>query len=54
MKPKYKLEFDDVMKQKAQKEIDRGIEKLEEKYGDKIKDEKVKDAANKLLKGLFN
>nr|WP_155685994.1 AsmA family protein [Aliivibrio fischeri] len=52
--PKYKLEFDDVMKQKAQKEIDRGIEKLEEKYGDKIKDEKVKDAANKLLKGLFN
>lgn len=53
-KPKYKLEFDDVMKQKAKKEIDRGIEKLEEKYGDKIKDEKVKEAANKLLKGLFN
>lgn len=53
-KPKYKLEFDDVMQQKAKKEIDRGIEKLEEKYGDKIKDEKVKDAANKLLKGLFN
>lgn len=53
-KPKYKLEFDDVMQQKAKKEIDRGIEKLEEKYGDKIKDEKVKEAANKLLKGLFN
>ncbi len=54
IKPKYKLEFDDVMQQKAKKEIDRGIEKLEEKYGDKIKDEKVKEAANKLLKGLFN
>lgn len=53
-KPKYKLELDDVMQQKAKKEIDRGIEKLEEKYGDKIKDEKIKDAANKLLKGLFN
>ncbi|PQJ89639.1 AsmA family protein [Aliivibrio sifiae] len=53
-KPKYKLEFDDVMQQKAKKEIDRGIEKLEEKYGDKIKDEKVKEAADKLLKGLFN
>lgn len=53
-KPKYKLEFDDVMQQKAKKEIDRGIEKLEEKYGDKIKDEKLKEAANKLLKGLFN
>ncbi|MDD9195476.1 AsmA family protein [Aliivibrio sp. S3MY1] len=53
-KPKYKLEFDDVLQQKAKKEIDRGIEKLEEKYGDKIKDEKVKEAANKLLKGLFN
>lgn len=53
-KPKYKLEFDDVMQQKAKKEIDRGIEKLEEKYGNKIKDEKVKEAANKLLKGLFN
>ena len=53
-KPKYKLEFDDVMQQKVKKEIDRGIEKLEEKYGDKIKDEKVKEAADKLLKGLFN
>ncbi len=52
--PKYKLEFGDVMQQKAKKELDRGIEKLEAKYGDKIKDEKVKDAANKLLKGLFN
>ncbi|KGY08150.1 AsmA family protein [Vibrio sinaloensis] len=48
--PKYKLVFDDVLKQKAEKEIDRGVEKLT----DKIKDEKTKDAVNSLIKGLFN
>ncbi|MFY2162167.1 AsmA family protein [Vibrio alginolyticus] len=48
--PKFKLVFDDVLKQKAQKEIDRGIEKLT----DKIKDEKTKDAVDGLLKNLFN
>lgn len=53
-KPKYKLVFDDVLKQKANKEIDRGLKKLDEKLGDKIKDEKTKDAVNNLLKGLFN
>ncbi len=52
--PKFALVFDDVLKQKAQKEIDRGIEKLDEKYGDKIKDEKTREAVNGLLKGLFN
>lgn len=52
--PKFKLVFDEVLKQKAQKEIDRGLKKLDEKLGDKIKDEKTKDAVNKLLKGLFN
>jgi len=52
--PKFKLVFDDVLKQKAQKEIDRGLEKLDEKYGDKIKDEKTREAVNGLLKGLFN
>ncbi|MEZ8883601.1 AsmA family protein [Vibrio sp. 10N.261.51.A7] len=52
--PKFALVFDDVLKQKAQKEIDRGLEKLDEKYGDKIKDEKTRDAVNGLLKGLFN
>ncbi|MFA0673773.1 AsmA family protein, partial [Vibrio sp. 10N.222.51.A6] len=52
--PKFGLVFDDVLKQKAEKEIDRGIKKLEEKYGDKIKDEKTRDAVNGLLKGLFN
>ncbi|WKY58948.1 AsmA family protein [Vibrio sp. SNU_ST1] len=52
--PKFGLVFDGVLKQKAEKEIDRGIKKLEEKYGDKIKDEKTRDAVNGLLKGLFN
>ncbi|MDW6003492.1 AsmA family protein [Vibrio mangrovi] len=47
--PKYKLVFDDVAKQKVEKEIDRGLKKLD----DKIKDEKTKKALNKLLKGLF-
>jgi len=48
--PKFKLVFDDVLKQKAQKEIDRGVEKLT----DKIKDEETKKAVDGLLKGLFN
>lgn len=53
-KPKFKLVFDDVLKQKAKKEIDRGLKKLDEKLGEKIKDEKTKDAVNSLIKGLFN
>ncbi|MFA0414946.1 AsmA family protein [Vibrio renipiscarius] len=53
-KPKFKLIFDDVFKQKAEKEIDRGLKKLDEKFGDKIKDEKTKEAVNSLIKGLFN
>ncbi len=48
--PKFKLVFDDVLKEKAQKEIGRGVEKLK----DKIKNEKTKDAVDSLLKGLFN
>lgn len=48
--PKYKLVFDDVLKQKAKKEVDRGIEKL----SDKIKNEDTKKAVDSLLKGLFN
>jgi len=52
--PKFKLVFDDVLKQKAEKEINRGLEKLDEKLGDKIKDEKTKEAVNSLIKGLFN
>ncbi|SHG01558.1 AsmA family protein [Vibrio gazogenes] len=47
--PQYKLVFDDVAKQKVQKELDRGLEKLD----GKIKDERTKKALNKLLKGLF-
>ncbi|MHA2705948.1 AsmA family protein [Vibrio owensii] len=47
--PKFKLVFDDVLKQKAQKEIDRGVDKLT----DKIKDEKTKEAVDGLLKNLF-
>ncbi|RJX68459.1 AsmA family protein [Vibrio sinensis] len=53
-KPKFKLVFDDVLKQKAQKELDRGLKKLDEKLGEKIKDEKTKEAINGLIKGLFN
>ncbi|MEF1288748.1 AsmA family protein [Vibrio sp. M260118] len=52
--PKFKLVFDDVLKQKAEKELDRGLKKLDEKLGDKIKDEKTRDAVNSLIKGLFN
>ncbi|MGD8231062.1 AsmA family protein [Vibrio sp. TRT 1302] len=48
--PKFKLVFDDVLKQKAEKEIDRGLKKLD----GKIKDEKTKEAVNSLIKGLFN
>ncbi|WP_162063259.1 AsmA family protein [Vibrio taketomensis] len=48
--PKFKVVLDDVLKQKAQKEIDRGVEKLT----DKIKDEKTKKAVDGLLKNLFN
>ncbi|CDT52728.1 AsmA family protein [Vibrio coralliirubri] len=48
--PKFALIFDDVLKQKAQKEIDRGVNKLT----DKIKDEKTKEAVDGLLKGFFN
>ncbi|MDH6025068.1 AsmA family protein [Vibrio splendidus] len=48
--PKFALVLDDVLKQKAQKEIDRGVNKLT----DKIKDEKTKEAVDGLLKGFFN
>ena len=37
------------MVEKAQKEIDRGVDKLT----DKIKDEKTKEAVDGLLKNLF-
>ncbi|GEM76348.1 AsmA family protein [Vibrio sagamiensis] len=47
--PKFKLVFDDILKQKAQKEIDRGLDKLT----DKIKDEKVKDAVDGILNNFF-
>lgn len=48
--PKFRLVFDDILKQKAKKEVDRGVEKLT----DKIKDEQTKKAVDGLLKGLFN
>ncbi|MGO1297764.1 MAG: AsmA family protein [Vibrio sp.] len=48
--PKFKLVFDDVLKQKAHKELDRGLEKL----NGKIKDEKTKKAVDGLIKGLFH
>lgn len=40
-----------VLEEKARKEAERGLKKL---LGDKAEDDKVKDAADKLLKGLFN
>ncbi|MFA0441668.1 cell envelope biogenesis protein AsmA [Vibrio sp. 10N.286.49.C2] len=46
--PKFALVFDDVLKQKAQKEVERATERLG------IKDEKTKKAVDGLLKGLFN
>ncbi|MBD1557969.1 AsmA family protein [Vibrio sp. S9_S30] len=49
--PKFKLVFDDILKQKAKKEAERGLNKL---LGDKVKPDQSKDIADKLLKGLFN
>ncbi|WP_279152468.1 AsmA family protein [Photobacterium iliopiscarium] len=55
--PKYNLNIKDLFKNnaelesKAKKEINRGLEKL---FGDKAKDDNIKNAADKLLKGLFN
>lgn len=55
--PKYRLNIKDlfkhnaVLESKAKKEINRGLEKL---FGDKAKDDNIKNAADKLLKGLFN
>ncbi|MGR5347622.1 AsmA family protein [Vibrio mediterranei] len=46
--PRFALVFDDVLKQKAQKEVERATERLG------IKDEKTKKAVDGLLKGLFN
>lgn len=46
--PRYRLVFDDLLKQRAQKEIDRGIEKL----GDKVKGEEAKQAVD-ALRGLL-
>ncbi|MCL9774572.1 AsmA family protein [Vibrio methylphosphonaticus] len=46
--PQFALVFDDVLKQKAQKEVERATERLG------IKDEKTKKAVDGLLKGLFN
>lgn len=50
-KPKFKLEFDDVLKAKAKKEAERGLNKL---LGDKLDDSQKGEIADKLLKGLFN
>ncbi len=46
--PKFALVFDDVLKEKAKKEVERATERLG------IKDEKTKKAVDSLLKGLFN
>lgn len=41
----------DRLEEKANKEVQRGLDKL---LGDKASDDKVKEATDKLLKGLFN
>ncbi|PSU33430.1 AsmA family protein [Photobacterium lutimaris] len=45
------LKQNNELEQKAQREVERGLEKL---LGDKAKDDNIKKAADKLLKGLFN
>ncbi|MGF1725514.1 AsmA family protein [Photobacterium nomapromontoriensis] len=56
-KPAFSLNIAQLLKQnnelekKAKKEVQRGLDKL---FGDKAKDEDLKNAADKLLKGLFN
>ncbi|GHA60167.1 AsmA family protein [Photobacterium aphoticum] len=45
------LKQNNELEKKAKKEVERGLEKL---LGDKAKDEDIKNAADKLLKGLFN
>ncbi|OAN18370.1 cell envelope biogenesis protein AsmA [Photobacterium jeanii] len=57
--PKFALNLKELLKRnsnkelerKAEREVERGLKKL---LGDKADDDQVKDAANKLLKGLFN
>lgn len=55
--PKFSLNLAKLLKEnnelekKAHKEVERGLEKL---LGDKAKDDEIKKAADKLLKGLFN
>ncbi|KLV08995.1 cell envelope biogenesis protein AsmA [Photobacterium aquae] len=55
--PKFALNIAQLLKQnneleeKAQREVERGLKKL---FGDKADDENIKNAADKLLKGLFN
>ncbi|GAB3519620.1 AsmA family protein [Photobacterium alginatilyticum] len=55
--PKFSMDLAGLLKQnnelekKAQKEVERGLEKL---LGDKAEDDEVKKVADKLLKGLFN
>lgn len=45
------LKQNNELEKKAQREVERGLEKL---LGDKAKDDDIKKAADKLLKGLFN
>lgn len=56
--PKYEVEFDQLWKQlekEKKKELEQKAEKeLDRLLGDKVKDEKTKAIADKLLKGLFN
>ncbi|MDB1124429.1 AsmA family protein [Vibrio algarum] len=56
--PKYKIEFDQLWKQlesQKKKELEEKAEKeLNRVLGDKVKDGKTKELADKLLKGLFN
>ncbi|MCL9782627.1 AsmA family protein [Vibrio sp. S4M6] len=51
--PKYKVVLDNALKQKAKTELEKGIDKLNKKLGDKINNEKTKQAVDKLINNLF-
>lgn len=50
---KYKVILDNALKQKAKNELEKGIDKLNKKLGDKINNEKTKQAVDKLINNLF-
>ena len=52
-KPKYTVLLDKSMKQKAKAELEKGIDKLNQKLGGKINNDKAKKAVDQLINSLF-